>query len=571
MGISNLTKTPFLILFVIIGAVGISSAFAGTITLSGTTIVNGTVTADDYFDFKNTQTGINATAIGGSGNIANATHSTVGGGVDNTASGDFSIVGGGFSNTASGGDSTVGGGALNIASGVSSSVGGGQDNIANATRSTVGGGVDNTASGDFSIVGGGFSNTASGGDSTVGGGALNIASGVSSSVGGGQDNIANATRSTVGGGVDNTASGDFSTISGGDSNTASGSHSTVSGGGFNFSTELFSTVSGGGNNHATGSVSTIGGGGDNLASGLRSTLGGGGSNIASGGDSTLGGGFNNTASGDWSTIPGGTDNEAAEDYSFAAGRQAKAIHDGSFVWADSTGVDYSSTTPDQFKVRATNNTVFDTTNFLVNGILRVTDTDTALAVFDRKGSDGDLVAFRHDGMTEGVISVAGGVVTYGPFTGSHYAWMDQVGQKGLLVSMNGDNKFLNGNPHSEIIYGVDITSKKNDPAILGAYLAIKENSIEQSDTVFHFVMSEGNGEVWVADTGVDISPGDYLISSEVAGHTMKDDRSEEISHIIGRAAEPILWDEVSETINGIKHKKISILFNFVPLNNGIME
>ncbi len=29
--------------------------------------------------------------------------------------------------------------------------------------------------------------------------------------------------------------------------------------------------------------------------------------------------------------------------------------------------------------------------------------------------------------------------------------------------------------------------------------------------------------------------------------------------------------EVEDTIDGVKHKKISILFNFVPLNNNIVE
>ena len=85
----------------------------------------------------------------------------------------------------------------------------------------------------------------------------------------------------------------------------------------------------------------------------------------------------------------------------------------------------------------------------------------------------------------------------------------------------------------------------------------------------HVIMSVGNGNVWIADMGQDIQPGDYLISSTVAGHAMKDDRSEELSHIIGRAAEFIVWSEVSDTVDGVKHKKISILFDFVPLNNYI--
>lgn len=43
---------------------------------------------------------------------------------------------------------------------------------------------------------------------------------------------------------------------------------------------------------------------------------------------------------------------------------------------------------------------------------------------------------------------------------------------------------------------------------------------------------------------------------------MKDDRYELISNSIGRAAESIIWSEVSETVDGLKHKKTSILFCF---------
>ena len=187
------------------------------------------------------------------------------------------------------------------------------------------------------------------------------------------------------------------------------------------------------------------------------------------------------------------------------------------------------------------------------------------------GSDGPLINFERSGSFVGGIDVVNGTVTYGAFTGSHYAWTDEDLSVGMLVSMTGDNQYLGDALQSEILYGISKTSQKNDPSILGVYLATKTSTVVSEIGNIHLVMAEGNGEVWVAYTGVDINPGDYLISSEVAGHAMKDDRSEEISHIIGRAAEPIVWDEVTETVNGIKHKKISILFNFVPLNNGIME
>ena len=45
-------------------------------------------------------------------------------------------------------------------------------------------------------------------------------------------------------------------------------------------------------------------------------------------------------------------------YSFAAGRRAHALHDGAFVWADAQDADFSSTTDNQFAVRASNGVWF---------------------------------------------------------------------------------------------------------------------------------------------------------------------------------------------------------------------
>ena len=55
----------------------------------------------------------------------------------------------------------------------------------------------------------------------------------------------------------------------------------------------------------------------------------------------------------FATIPGGSNNAASGVFSFAAGRSAKALQAGTFVWADSTDVDFVSTTTNEFSVRAT--------------------------------------------------------------------------------------------------------------------------------------------------------------------------------------------------------------------------
>ena len=158
--------------------------------------------------------------------------------------------------------------------------------------------------------------------------------------------------STVTGGADNTASGANSTVGGGEGNVASTNYTTVSGGNANSATANNATVGGGNGNTASGMNSISAGGNGNTASGQKSVVAGGLSNQATGTESAVGGGGSNIASGTNATVPGGTDNEAAGNYSFAAGRRAKANHNGTFVWADDTNADFASTATDQFIIRA---------------------------------------------------------------------------------------------------------------------------------------------------------------------------------------------------------------------------
>jgi hypothetical protein len=83
----------------------------------------------------------------------------------------------------------------------------------------------------------------------------------------------------------------------------------------------------------------VGGGHNNFAEAERATVSGGYVNSASGPSSTVGGGWTNTASGNAATVPGGAENQATGGYSFAAGAQAHATHDGSFVWSSATATD----------------------------------------------------------------------------------------------------------------------------------------------------------------------------------------------------------------------------------------
>lgn len=226
---------------------------------------------------------------------------------------------------------TIGGGEGNV-------VGINDGNVSNQTNATVGGGGANTASNVYATVGGGGSNIASGASATVSGGNTNRATNLYAAVGGGLFNTASGNGAFVGGGgydgstvFGNQAAGNASTIGGGLENSipVSGQYSTIGGGDHNSANDLFATVGGGVNNTASGMGAFVGGGGFN-------------GTVSNG----------NTASGNASTVPGGFGNSATMAYTFAAGRRAKAVNQGAFVWGDSTDLDFSSTANDQFLIRA---------------------------------------------------------------------------------------------------------------------------------------------------------------------------------------------------------------------------
>ena len=187
---------------------------------------------------------------------------------------------------------------------------------------------------------------------TVGGGQRNTSSGYAATVGGGQRNTSSGYAATVGGGIDNTSSDFYATVGGGVGNTSSNYYATVSGGEGNTSSGYVATVGGGYTNTSSGDFATVGGGLFNTSSGRMTTVGGGEQNTSSYYYATVGGGITNTSSGYAATVPGGYWNTAGGQFSFAAGKRAKALHDGAFVWGDSTDSDIASADGNSWTVRA---------------------------------------------------------------------------------------------------------------------------------------------------------------------------------------------------------------------------
>jgi len=233
--------------------------------------------------------------------------------------------------------------------------------------------VDGFGGGDFfavydsdGAIGGGFGNKVGTDDgnaenspfATVAGGVFNTAANYAATVAGGDGNYAAGSRSAIGGGFGNQVISALSVIAGGLGNfiQTNSSSATISGGQNN-------SVSPGGLGYVSAKGASIGGGEGNTIFGfgqfpetaLYNEYG------------TISGGYSNKVEGSYGTVPGGYLNTASGEFSLAAGRRAKANHNGSFVWADTQNADFASTSENQFNIRAANGVRLNTDTSLFFG------------------------------------------------------------------------------------------------------------------------------------------------------------------------------------------------------------
>jgi len=236
--------------------------------------------------------------------------------------------------------------------------------------------------------------------SIMGGRENKIISGNSSSIIIGYLNrIAGARNSTISGGEQNR-------IDSSDNEDAAFFSASIGGGGYNIASDTGATVSGGQYNKANGVHSTVGGGFDNKAEKSSATVAGGNFNQALGEGATIGGGYGCVADSNYGTVPGGYRNRAG-DFSFAAGINAKAIHDHSFVWNGAWAIDsFYTSSHEQFLINAPSNVGINTNSpgypLTVNGMIysmadgfRFPDgsvqTSAAASISDGWTDDGDIV------------------------------------------------------------------------------------------------------------------------------------------------------------------------------------
>jgi trimeric autotransporter adhesin len=192
---------------------------------------------------------------------------------------------------------------------------------------------------------------------------------VGATIGGGgsgsfvSSNKVEASFGTISGGNQNSIEAVYATISGGGNSTIDlySYYATISGGHLNYIDVAadMATIGGGYGNHIfpSASSSTIGGGSQNGTVPAFATIGGGYQNFVqgSGAYAAIGGGYANYAggNGNYATVPGGTGNNAFGAVSFAAGQNAIAMDDGTFVWSCYASTPFTSTGSNQFLIRAT--------------------------------------------------------------------------------------------------------------------------------------------------------------------------------------------------------------------------
>lgn len=297
---------------------------------------------------------------------------------------------------------------LEPAGGIPNIIGGHSANVAapRAYGSVIGGGASNEVRGNYSVIGGGCMNTLMSTNSVIAGGFSNaIPLGMFSVIGGGWGNqVSNHCSAIVGGGC-NVVTGFYAFVGGGYANTAGYSEAAIMGGDRNWAFGAASVIGGGKGNLARGTHSAVLGGLYNSAFSMRSVVGGGCQNVASNIHATVGGGFGNVVTGSCATVPGGANNLAGGRYSFAAGRRAKAVSDGAFVWADSADADFASTSSNQFLIRASGGVGIGTNSpaaaLDVRGNIKASGTGTFAAVV---GNGSGLTEINGSSLAPGSVS-----------------------------------------------------------------------------------------------------------------------------------------------------------------------
>ena len=170
---------------------------------------------------------------------------------------------------------------------------------------------------------------------------------------------------------------------------------------------------------------------------------------------------------------------------------------------------------------------------------------------DNNSSTNPHIDFRDgDGTFVGRISSSNGTVTYGAFTAMHPCILPDADNDtgypyGTLLETTSLSYTQKNDADTErgLIYNVRKTQSANSKAVLGAYGSKEDATEEEAST--HQVLVLGDGHILCNNSGGNISMGDGICSSAVAGIGQK--ATANPSMIIGIAQEDVTFTDDAET------------------------
>jgi hypothetical protein len=244
---------------------------------------------------------------------------------------------------------------------------------------------------------------------------------------------------------------------------------------------------------------------------------------------SIGGGANNRVEALYGTVPGGLNNQANGYASFAAGLNAHAVHDKSFLWSD--GAVVNSSGPNLFEVYSRSGATFHTGNGYLTAdgpFLVVNGLGSEQAYFGGDGVGSDV---QIGSLNSGIANVSLWNATSGSYMNLYVATLTITGGSDLAepfaISTEGipegsvvviDEQHpgqlkLSSEPYDTRVAGVVSGANGINPGI----------SLKQKGRLDDGRNVALSGRVYVladADKGP-IQPGDLLTSSSTPGHAMR--------------------------------------------------
>ena len=158
--------------------------------------------------------------------------------------------------------------------------------------------------------------------------------------------------------------------------------------------------------------------------------------------------------------------------------------------------------------------------------------------------NGTLMSLRDgNGDEQGTITFAVDEVLYNTFTANHDARIPETfNEKGYPYGTVMHLETIEHNPERphQVDYFVEPSQKSYDKTVFGIYShkhADKKN--------LHAIFALGDGHILVTKEGGNIEIGDYLTSSSIEGHAMKQDDDLLHGYTIAKATEAVTWENES--------------------------